>query len=118
MSRLFIQKGLQWSIIGWGAYITQFYPEKDDLPELTLHWLYINPTVDGLTALDILVHELVHASIEEDGHGEQFMEVASAIGLDDKGPSAGAEVILLKRLRDIQEMLGSYPLVFDCLEEA
>ena len=82
------------------------------------HRIFINPTVDGLMALDILVHELVHAVVDDTGHGDEFMEIASAIGLDDDGPTAGAEEVLLKRLRDIQETLGSYPLVFVCLEEA
>jgi hypothetical protein len=81
--------------------------------------IFINPSVDGLMALDILVHELVHAAvgIEEGGHGEKFLAVAAAIGLDDSGPTAGAEETLLKRLRAIQEILGRYPFVFDCLEE-
>jgi hypothetical protein len=86
----------------------------------TKQTIFINPTVGGLMALDILVHELVHAvvPVTEPAHGERFHEVAAAIGLDDDGPTAGAEEVLLKRLREIQEILGSYPLVFDCLEEA
>ncbi len=81
------------------------------------HWIYINPSEDGLTALDILVHEMIHAIVDEPGHGPGFMKVAAAIGLDAKGPSAAAEEVLLKRLREIQEMLGPYPVVFDCLEK-
>jgi hypothetical protein len=83
------------------------------------HSIFINPTVGGLMALDILVHELVHSVVPlgEPGHGERFHEIAAAIGLDDDGPTAGAEEVLLKRLREIQKILGSYPLVFDCLEE-
>jgi len=80
-------------------------------------YIFINPTVDGLLALDTLVHELVHAAVfktEGHGHGERFHYVAKAIGLDDRGIYAGAEESLLKRLREIQETLGSYPV--DCLE--
>lgn len=101
-----------------GSYFLQVFPEMDDLPELTRHWIYINPTVNGLDALSILVHELVHASVGMEGHEDHFLKVASAIGLDDSGPSAIAEEILLKRLENIQGMLGSYPLVFDCLEKS
>jgi hypothetical protein len=89
----------------------------DDDDDDAFHTIFINPTVNGLLALDILVHELVHA-VTKDGHGDKFMEAAAAIGLDDTGPTAGAEEILLKRLKDIQMELGPYPLVTDCLEEA
>jgi hypothetical protein len=81
--------------------------------------IYINPMVDGLTALDILVHELVHAVVGvEDVHGERFWDVATAVGLNGNGDTTGAGKVLLKRLREIQEILGSYPFVFDFLEEA
>ena len=97
-----------------GTYRRRYW----DSGPITQHKIFINPTVDGLMALDILVHELVHAVVKETGHDGEFMEIAIAIGLDDDGPCAGAEEVLLKRLREIQEILGSYPLVFDCLEEA
>ena len=79
--------------------------------------IYINPTEDGIMALDILVHELVHAAVgcEEYGHGQEFYIIAEAIGLGNTGILAGAEEVLLKRLRDIQEILGPYPLVTDCV---
>jgi hypothetical protein len=92
-----------------------FYWSADHDPDF--YTIFINPSVDGLLALDVFVHELVH-TVTNDGHGDEFMGVASAIGLDDTGPTAGAEEVLLKRLKGIQETLGSYPLVFDCLEEA
>ena len=70
--------------------------------------------MDGITALDILVHELVHAAVGcECGHSETFYTIADAIGLDNGGITASAEEVLLKRLRDIQEILGPYPEVFD-----
>jgi len=80
--------------------------------------IFINPTVGGLEALDILVHELVHTVVGAAvGHGLRFLDVAAAIGLDDDGPYAAAEEVLLERLKEIQEILGSYPLVTDCLGE-
>ena len=76
--------------------------------------IYINPKVDGLMALDTLVHELIHATGILD-HGVDFHIVAAAIGLDDTGCTAGAEEVLLKRLRDIQEILGPYSPFTDCV---
>lgn len=93
-----------------GLYTSRVF--IDGPPESTQHWIYINPTADGLLALDILVHELVHAATPDDegDHGGRFMEVAAAIGLDDDGPTAAAGRVLLKRLEDIQKTLGSYPI--------
>ena len=73
--------------------------------------IYIDPKIDkGLRALDVLVHELVHAVVcAPSGHGDQFQRVANAIGLDDSGPTAFAEEALLERLREIKEILGMYP---------
>ncbi len=79
------------------------------------HSIFVNPSSDGLAALDILVHELVHAVGIPD-HGEQFHRVAAAIGMSGGGITACAEKVLLKRLREIQMTLGSYPLITDCLE--
>ncbi len=105
------RRALSYSWLGtWNCYWS-----VDDDPDF--HMIFINPTVDGLYALDILIHELVHATTN-DRHGDRFREVAAAIGLDDRGTASGAEETLLKRLRDIQMTLGPYPLVFDCLEEA
>ncbi len=96
-----------------GRYTSRVF--TDGPPESSLHCIHINPTVDGLMALDILVHELVHAVTPDDegDHGERFMEVATAIGLDADGPIAAAEGVLLKRLKDIQEILGSYPIEYE-----
>ncbi len=104
------RRALSYSWLGtWNCYWS-----VDDDPDF--HTIFINPTVDGLYALNILIHELVHATTN-DGHGNRFREVAAAIGLNDGGTSA-AEEALLKRLKDIQMELGPYPLVTDCLEEA
>jgi hypothetical protein len=83
------------------------------------HLIHINPTLTGLWALDILVHELVHAVAPEKAHhGGEFMKIAKAIGLDDSGPSAEAKDPLMRRLIAIRNTLGPYPLVTDCLEAA
>ena len=74
--------------------------------EITIH-----PDItDALIALSSLVHELVHAAVGGAcGHAGEFLRVAAAIGLDDGGPTACAEEVLLERLREIQEILGMYP---------
>ncbi len=98
---------------GWGigtAWLGTYHRNA----EVGIRRIFINPTIGGLLALDVLVHELVHAVTEEGGgHGGMFMRVAKAIGMDDGGTTAGAKEDLLQRLRDIQQTLGSYPLVFD-----
>jgi hypothetical protein len=89
---------------------------KNDVNGNPSYKILINPTLDGISALDVLTHEMVHAAVgSECGHGEQFYVIADAIGLDNTGVMAGAEEVLLKRLRDIQEILGPYPLVTDCV---
>lgn len=101
---------IPYSWLGMYRMITNFSLTPDE-PDLIRRWIFINPSVDGLLALDVLVHELVHAVVSVSGHGERFLEVAKAIGLDNRGPSAGAEEVLLERLRDIEEILGRYPTV-------
>ncbi len=79
--------------------------------------IFINPTIHGLDALDVLVHELVHAATEAHGanHGEEFMSVAAAIGLSDTGPTAYAETKLLLRLVKVEKYLGRYPMPEDLI---
>ncbi len=103
-----------------GQYQETFeMPERGNLSvitEMTQYHIFVNPTVDGLLSLEILVHELVHAVAgAEAGHGEHFREVAAAIGVR-MFCCVGAKKVLLRRLRDIQEILGAYPLVTDYLE--
>ena len=104
--------------VSWmGLYSEVEFPEIGDNPVITHHWIHINPTSTGLYALDTLTHELVHATTN-DGHGDRFREVAAAIGLDDRGTASSAEEALMQRLIKIRNILGPYPLVTDCLEEA
>ncbi len=65
---------------------------------------------DPVKVLDTLTHELVHAVDDcKHGHGKEFKEIATAIGL--KGPmrSASAGERLLQELEKIAHLLGSYP---------
>lgn len=89
-----------------GQYWTQRYDNG-----LIFRVIFINPSLGGLQALDTLVHELVHAVVNDFEHGEQFLEVAKAIGLNNTGPSASAKEVLWERLGEIKETLGRYPTV-------
>lgn len=105
------------SILWMGCYNASAYLRKGGKPLISHPQIHINPTLTSLCALDILVHELVHAATPEDlGHGDRFREVAAAIGLDDKGTASSAEEDLMQRLIEIRNILGPYPLVTDCLE--
>ena len=81
--------------------------------------IYIDPRIDaGLEVLDVLSHELVHCVAGGQGrHGREFHRVATVIGLT-KGSTLNATAgeALLKRLREIQEMLGEYPTC-KCIKE-
>lgn len=91
-----------------GHYRTIWEPDVGDTNiEITVH-----PDItNALDVLSILVHELVHAAVGATcAHGGEFLRVAAAIGLDDGGPTALAEEVLLLRLCEIVEILGSYPL--------
>jgi hypothetical protein len=73
--------------------------------------MFINPMLsEALEALDVLVHELVHAAVGcEEGHKGQFRVVAKAMGLEGKMTETVAGETLMVRLREIEKELGEYP---------
>jgi hypothetical protein len=73
--------------------------------------VFIAPTIsDGLEALGILVHELVHAAVgTAEGHKGPFRTAAIAIGLEGKMTSTTVGKDLAARLKEIAEQLGTYP---------
>jgi hypothetical protein len=73
--------------------------------------MFINPMLgEGLEALDVLVHELVHATLGcEGGHKGPFRTTALAIGLEGKMTATVAGKTLLVRLHEIIAELGDYP---------
>ena len=76
--------------------------------------IYIDPRIDvGLEVLNVLSHELVHCVAGgQDGHGKEFYRVATVIGLTQGSTvKATAGEALLKRLKEIQGILGEYPTV-------
>ena len=76
------------------------------------HWeVFINPMIAKPTeALEILVHELVHTSVDiGTGHKGVFRTTAKAIGLEGKMTSTNAGEVLMVRLRQIESELVEYP---------
>ena len=73
--------------------------------------VFINPSIeDGLTALDILTHELVHViDRNESGHKGNFVRIARKIGLEGKPTECRAGYKLSKELKSISDRLGKYP---------
>jgi len=79
---------------------------EDDTTEM-----FINPMLgDGVEALEVLVHELVHAAVGCDaGHKGPFRTVAKGIGLEGKMTATRAGETLRAKLEGIAESLGDYP---------
>jgi hypothetical protein len=73
--------------------------------------IFISPRIeDAIQALDILAHELVHASDDcASGHGAEFVRRARAIGLEGKPTATVAGAALRARLEHIAADLGAYP---------
>lgn len=74
--------------------------------------MFISPTVsDALTALGILMHEMVHAAVGvEAGHGPIFKKACFRLRLEGKATSAMPNAALRAWLRDeVLPMLGEYP---------
>jgi hypothetical protein len=73
--------------------------------------MFINPMLsEGLEALDVLTHELVHAAVGcEEGHKGPFRVAAKALGLEGKMTATVAGETLMVRLREIEKELGEYP---------
>lgn len=71
----------------------------------------VSPAIGlAMMVLEVLVHELVHATVGvAHGHDEEFCRVSAAIGLEDTGIHALAEEVLLERLSKIKQKLGAYP---------
>ncbi len=73
--------------------------------------VFIAPTIGkGIEALDVLVHELVHATVGcDEGHKGPFRVIAKALGLEGKMTETVAGEELLVRLHAIETELGEYP---------
>lgn len=73
--------------------------------------IYINPTVaDGNRALDILLHELIHAALPDAKHNKTFASAAHKLGLEGNPKATVAGEALKATLADlIERELGTYP---------
>lgn len=73
--------------------------------------IFISPTLEDSTrVLDVLVHELVHATVgNEAGHGGEFKRMALHVGLTGKMTATTAGESLTKRLNCIVEKIGKFP---------
>ena len=71
----------------------------------------VSPVIaDGLRAADILVHEMVHATVGlEAGHKGPFRKCAEAVGLKGKMTATVASDELKDKLTKIIEKIGPYP---------
>jgi hypothetical protein len=65
---------------------------------------------DAVKALDVLVHELVHAVDDcKSGHKKPFVTAARAVGLEGKPTATHAGPALLVALQGLASTLGPYP---------
>lgn len=78
---------------------------SDGVPQI-----FISPVLgDPIQALDVLVHELVHACTPGAGHGPAFRKLALALGLEGKMRSTVAGPELRERLNALFVELGPFP---------
>lgn len=82
------------------------YATADNIPQIFIH-----PTLEeGSRALDVLAHELVHATLgSEAGHGQAFKRCAESIGLKGKMTATEASDTLKAWLDELISDIGEYP---------
>lgn len=73
--------------------------------------IFVSPVIDdGLRALDVLTHELIHATLPAgSGHSKVFVTPMRAMGLEGKPTATHAGDTLKSQLVPILAKLGSYP---------
>jgi hypothetical protein len=76
-----------------------------------LYEIFISPEIeDAARASDILIHELVHATVGISAkHGPEFKRCALAVGLDGKMTATVAGEELSKTLKGLLKQLPAYP---------
>lgn len=76
-------------------------------------YIFVNPIVtESIKALEVLVHELVHACMPpKTKHGKLFKEAMSRVGLEGPPTSTWASEGLKLKLEEILEVIGDYPNV-------
>lgn len=76
--------------------------------------IFIDPQIaESTRALDVLAHELIHASLFSDskrhGHGGKFKQIAEKIGLLPPMKATTASPFLKEKLEAIVKEIGEYP---------
>ena len=76
--------------------------------------IFIDPQIaESTRALDVLAHELIHASLFSDskrhGHGGKFKQIAEKIGLLPPMQATTASPFLKEKLEAIVKEIGEYP---------
>lgn len=73
--------------------------------------IMISPTVaDPIQVADILIHELIHATIGlKEGHGKNFRKAALALGLTGKMTATTASDTLKTKIAEWVSVIGNYP---------
>ena len=76
--------------------------------------IFIDPQIaESTRALDVLAHELIHASLLSDskrhGHGGKFKQIAEKIGLLPPMQATTASPFLKEKLEAIVKEIGEYP---------
>ncbi len=80
-------------------------PQKDGRSQI-----FIRPEMDQpVPVLDLMAHELIHASLPGAGHGPAFKKVALGIGLTGKMRSTVAGPELKAKLVKLAKRLGKFP---------
>lgn len=75
-----------------------------------VHQIFISPLLGPDRVLDVLLHELCHASVgTEEGHGAAFKRAAKAVGLIGKATATEAGEGLKATLDTFYASLGDYP---------
>lgn len=101
--------------VGWpggrgkkAGVIGQCWPQS--MATDSLHAIFISPVLtDPIRVLGVLVHELVHASVEKGTqHKGSFVKAAKHIGLTPKWTATGESPELVERLTIIAGILGDY----------
>lgn len=73
--------------------------------------IFIHPSIaEGARALDIVIHELIHAALPEAGHKAPFARAMKQLGLEGKPTATVASDVLKAELQGlIERELGAYP---------